>query len=178
MTQTTSRAHAAPLRSSRKDAALRKARVCYDHLAGELGVDLFAAFEKRGWLRREASVLRLTPEGERFCAGFGIDVSRLTARRPLCRACLDGTERRDHLAGQLGTALLERCFELGWAKRRAGTRIVDFTDLGEREFRKRFDQERRVRGTRALAVSGPRDGRAGAGGRSSDGNTARDVRPR
>ncbi|MGE5170915.1 MAG: metalloregulator ArsR/SmtB family transcription factor [Rudaea sp.] len=127
------------LRSSPRDPALRKARVCYDHLAGDLGVLAFDAFEKRRWLRHDERGLRLSPSGERFCTELGIEVAALQGRRPLCRACLDWSARRHHLAGQVGAALLERCYRLGWARRRKGTRVVDFHPRGEREFRAMFD---------------------------------------
>jgi hypothetical protein len=59
-------------------------------------------------------------------------------RRPMCRLCLDWSARRHHLAGQVGVGLLQRCYALGWAKRRKGTRIVDFSPRGEREFLRIF----------------------------------------
>lgn len=128
------------LRSSPRDPALRHARVCYDHLAGDLGVMAFDAFEKRGWLAHGRGGLGLSRGGERFCRDLGIDLEEAKAgRRPLCRLCLDWSARRHHLAGQVGARLLDRCYELGWAKRRKATRIVDFTPRGEREFRRVFE---------------------------------------
>jgi DNA-binding transcriptional ArsR family regulator len=124
------------LRSSPREPALRKARVCYDHLAGDLGVLAFDAFEKRRWLRHDESGLRLSVSGERFCRGLGVELG--TTRRPTCRVCLDWSARRNHLAGQVGKALLDRCYALDWAKRRRGTRIVDFSARGEAEFRALF----------------------------------------
>jgi len=78
----------------------------------------------------------LAPAGERFCRGLGLTLSN--DRRPTCRACLDWSARRNHLAGQVGKALLERCYQLQWAKRRSGTRVVEFNARGEREFRELF----------------------------------------
>ena len=124
------------LRSSPRDPALRKARVCYDHLAGDLGVLAFDAFEKRRWLFHDAGGLRLSSAGERFCRELGLELA--SGRRAQCRACLDWSERRNHLAGQVGTALLHRCYALGWAERRRGTRVVDFNARGERKFRELF----------------------------------------
>ena len=127
------------LRSSPRDPALRKARVCYDHLAGDLGVMMFDAFNKRRWLAHDETGLTLSKEGERFCRKHGIDVEAArSTRRPLCRTCLDWSARRHHLAGYVGAQLLERWYELGWAKRRRGTRIVDFTPRGESAFRALF----------------------------------------
>ena len=125
------------LRSSPREPALRKARVCYDHLAGDLGVLAFDAFQARKWLRHDEQGLRLSPAGARFCNGLGI-VADGASRRPVCRLCLDWSARRHHLAGQIGAALLARCYALGWAKRRKGTRIIDFNPRGERAFTELF----------------------------------------
>ena len=127
------------LRSSPREPALRKARVCYDHLAGDLGVLAFDAFQKRRWLRHDETGLRLAPAGERFCDEMGVGIASFGTRRPVCRLCLDWSARRHHLAGQVGAALLDRYYKLGWAKLRKGTRIVDFNSLGEREFRRLFE---------------------------------------
>ena len=133
------RTGAVRLKSSPREPALRKARVCYDHLAGDLGVLAFDAFRKRRWIAHDESGLALSAAGERFCRDLGLDPSAGASRRPLCRVCLDWSARRHHLAGRLGAALLARCYELGWARRRHGTRIVDFTERGEREFRQTFE---------------------------------------
>ena len=127
------------LRSSPREPALRKARVCYDHLAGDLGVLAFDAFQRRKWLRHDEQGLRLSPAGERFCNEWGV-VPDAASRRPVCRLCLDWSARRHHLAGQVGAALLARCYALGWAKRRKGTRIVDFSARGEQAFLARFGE--------------------------------------
>ncbi len=121
------------------DPALRKARVCYDHLAGELGVLLFDGLAAQGHLRVTGTAVTLTEGGAMFFARWGIDVAALTrARRPLCRACLDWSERRHHLAGALGAAALDRCLALGWARRRAHSRAITFFAGGERALRARF----------------------------------------
>ena len=121
------------------DPALRKARVCYDHLAGELGVLVFDSLRQQGFLRTDEKKLTLTEQGERFCHGLGIDVATLErGRRPLCLACLDWSVRRHHLAGALGAAILSRCFVLGWARPHKATRVVSFSALGERSLRARF----------------------------------------
>ncbi|HUL56511.1 MAG TPA: helix-turn-helix domain-containing protein [Usitatibacter sp.] len=134
------RAGALRLRSSPREPALRKARVCYDHLAGDLGVLAFDAFRKRRWIAHDETGLTLSRSGAEFCRGLGIDVDGARrSRRPMCRVCLDWSARRHHLAGQVGAQLLERCYGLGWAKRRRGTRIVDFTPRGEREFLRLFE---------------------------------------
>lgn len=122
-----------------KDAAMRKARVCYDHLAGDLGVRMFDSLVARGCLTFGSSTIALAAEGERFVADFGIDLGKLRAsRRPLCRCCLDWSERRDHLAGSLGAAFFDRVLEKGWARRESGSRAVHFTPPGEAAFVKLF----------------------------------------
>jgi DNA-binding transcriptional ArsR family regulator len=133
------RAGAVRLRSSPREPALRKARVCYDHLAGELGVLAFDSLEQRRFVRSGGAELGVTPHGRQFFSEFGIDVEALAdQRRSLCRTCLDWSVRRHHLAGALGQAVLNRCFQLGWARRASGTRVVTFSAAGERAFRERF----------------------------------------
>lgn len=122
-------------RTGPRDASLRKARVCYNHLAGDMGIRMFDSLHGRGFLELEGEALRLTPAGAEFMAGFGIDLDSLTAQKsPLCRECLDWSARRSHLAGSLGRALLSRIETLGWAKRDSGSRAVIFTQRGETAF--------------------------------------------
>lgn len=121
------------------EPALRKARVCYDHLAGELGVLIYDGLIEREALRRDSNGLAVTEQGESLFRAIGIDVTRLRrARRPLALPCLDWSVRRPHLAGALGAGLLEQCFARKWAYRQRGTRIVHFSTIGERELRRRF----------------------------------------
>lgn len=126
-------------RSSPREPALRKARVCYDHLAGELGVLAFESLERHRYLRRSTNEMTITRSGRRFFSEIGIDVDTLAVqRRRLSHACLDWSVRRHHLAGAVGTSLLKQCYELGWAKRVKSSRVVTFTPAGERAFRQRF----------------------------------------
>ena len=121
------------------DPAIRKARVCYDHLAGEMGVALFDALTRSGRIAQRGAEIKLTRSGEEFAQSFGIDLGALGAkRRPLCKACLDWSMRRHHLAGSLGAALLARIAALGWAKRQRGSRAMIFTKSGEVKFRAVF----------------------------------------
>jgi DNA-binding transcriptional ArsR family regulator len=121
------------------DPALRRARVCYDHLAGDLGVALYEALLAQRALQLDAQGLGLTAAGAALVAGFGVDVAALrAARRPLCRSCLDWSVRRDHLAGALGAAVLAQVFAHGWARRVPGSRAVAFTASGERAFAAAF----------------------------------------
>jgi DNA-binding transcriptional ArsR family regulator len=120
-----------------RDAALRMARSCYDHLAGRLGVALADALVSRGWV--SASLADVRPDGSRFFCEFGVDLSpQQTASRPVCRACLDWSERRPHLAGQLGAGLFARLLALGWIERTREGRIVAFTEEGRAGFARTF----------------------------------------
>lgn len=134
------RTGAVRFRPSPREPALRKARVCYDHLAGELGVLAFDSLVRRRHLRRTAIGLEITRAGERFFGELGIDINALAQqRRRLSHACLDWSERRHHLAGAVGAALLDRSYECGWARRAVDSRVVAFSAAGERAFRRLFD---------------------------------------
>ena len=118
-----------------RDEELRKARVCYNHLAGHMGIQMYDSFLRQGFLDMSADGLTLTKTGASFVRDFGIDLNALTAKKsPLCRECLDWSERRSHLAGSLGRALLTQMENLGWAKRIPENRIVRFTKAGQAEF--------------------------------------------
>jgi DNA-binding transcriptional ArsR family regulator len=121
-----------------KDPALRRARVCYDHLAGDLGVQMLDSMKRQRLLRQRKQDVELTAEGGRFLAEtLQISADQLAhPRRPLCKTCLDWSERRHHLAGTLGAALLNRFTELKWAARdeAPGSRVVNFTRQGEKRF--------------------------------------------
>jgi DNA-binding transcriptional ArsR family regulator len=118
------------------DPALRKARVCYDHLAGEMGVALFDALKAHGHLADRGEIA-LTRRGRAFLSGFGIDLEVLERqRRPLCRPCLDWSMRRHHLAGSVGAAILARFYALRWAAPPREGRVVVFTRAGEANFAK------------------------------------------
>jgi DNA-binding transcriptional ArsR family regulator len=122
-------------RSAPKDPAMRAARVCYDHLAGDRGVQIFDHLAQRGLIAFDDADLSLTPRGQKFVESFGIAPAALGGtRRPLCRACLDWSVRRHHLAGALGAAILERLFALRWARREADSRVVRFTPRGAEKF--------------------------------------------
>ena len=122
-------------RTGPKDAELRQARVCYNHLAGDMGTQMFDSLMAQGHLIIEQDELRLTPSGAAFAKTLRIDLDTLTGQKsPLCRECLDWSERRSHLAGSLGRALLSRFEELSWATRNQKTRVVSFSCEGHREF--------------------------------------------
>jgi len=127
------------VRTGPAEPALRRARVCYDHLAGDLGVALYEGLLAREFIAPGGAGLAPTREGSDVLARFGIDMHVLArSPRPLCRLCLDWSVRRQHLAGALGAALLARIFERGWAMRKRGSRIVLFTKQGEAALCKTF----------------------------------------
>ena len=132
------------VRTGPKDPALRRARVCYDHLAGDLGVQMLDSMRKQRLVRQTKQTIELTVEGERFMAkNLQISAEMLAhPRRPLCKACLDWSERRHHLAGTLGAAVMTRFTELKWAARDAapGSRVVNFSRNGEKRFAALFGE--------------------------------------
>ena len=130
------------VRTGPKDPALRRARICYDHLAGDLGVQMLDSMRAQKLVRQRKQDIELTPEGTRFLEkNLQISQDMLAhPRRPVCKACLDWSERRHHLAGTLGAALMARFGELKWAARDStpGSRVVNFTRNGERRFAELF----------------------------------------
>ncbi len=114
------------------DATLRFARTCYDHLAGRLGVAIADALVDHWVMQIEGDGYRLTPAGDAWLTAFGLDIAAARrTRRAFARSCLDWTERRPHLAGALGSALLARLLELGWIERFDGERALELTPLGQ-----------------------------------------------
>jgi hypothetical protein len=124
---------------SQIDDEMRRARTCYDHLAGELGVALADSMVQRGHIELDADAGELTPEGVNFLAGLGADlVSPGRNRRAFCRPCLDWSERRLHLAGRVGAAIAGLAFQRDWVRRRPKGRSVEVTEHGVAAFRKLF----------------------------------------
>lgn len=122
------------VRTGPRDPELRRARSCYDHLAGDLAVKMLDRFLERRLLVRRGEDLRLTRDGRSFFAGNGIDIDGLDGRRrPLCRCCLDWSERRYHLSGVLGAAIFAKILAHRWAVCEAKTRVVRFSAMGERK---------------------------------------------
>lgn len=115
-----------------RDAALRRARTCYDHFAGRLGVAIAQSLAAKGAIEFDDGVGLVTPKGQEFLGGLGIDLDgqSKSSGRPICRPCLDWSERRHHVAGRLGRALRDHFFEQGYVRRIAETRAVDITPKG------------------------------------------------
>lgn len=127
-----SAAHA--VRTGPRDAAMRLARTCYDHLAGRVAVAIADAMIGRGQVDFSADGGELTPKGEAFLDEVGIDLSRVSARRRgqrvFCRPCLDWSERRVHIAGHVGAALLAHMTAQNWVRMAVGSRAVTITPAG------------------------------------------------
>jgi DNA-binding transcriptional ArsR family regulator len=118
---------------------LRAARTCYDHIAGTLGVALHDRLESAGWL---SSSYDLTPEGVKMFEKLGVDVAETRElHRRFAFACLDWSERRAHLGGALGAALLKLAIGKKWVTQELDSRALSVTSLGRREMRARFGLE-------------------------------------
>lgn len=128
------------LRESVRGEAIRHARTCYDHLAGEVGVALTDALEHQRIIEAGEGSYHLTEAGAaRLQRDLGLDLDALRSRRrAFARPCLDWTERRPHLAGGLGAGIAERLFELGWVTRIDETRAMRLTSDGQRGLRDEF----------------------------------------
>ena len=125
--------------ASKVDDELRTGRLCYDHLAGRLGVALADALVGKDCIQISEDGGVVTAMGERFFADLQIDLSSVARqRRHFCRPCLDWSERRHHLAGSLGAALATRCFDLGWIERTKRDRAIAVTRKGYEGLSARF----------------------------------------
>jgi len=118
------------LRQSNRVGALAAARTCYGHLAGRVGVGITEAMLGRGLIEREADVFLLSGPGETWLGELGLDSPPRAGK-----TCNDWSERRPHLAGQLGVALARRLFDLAWLERTEAPRVVRVTPLGRRRLR-------------------------------------------
>jgi hypothetical protein len=129
------RTGARPTRTGPRDAAMRAARVCYDHLAGERAVRLAERFAADGCIG-DGETPEVTDAGHARLDRLGIAIPA-GGRRPVCRTCLDWSERRNHLAGALGAAILSHVLAKGWATRGPG-RVVSFSPAGATAFDRAF----------------------------------------
>jgi len=126
----------APLPSPSVPVQFLHARTCYGHLAGEMAVKVLDAMLKSGWLAAEGRDYALTPLGQTRLAGLGIDLAEARrSRRVFARACVDLTQRRPHLGGALGDALLQLYVARGWVQRERRSRVVRITPKGHESFR-------------------------------------------
>jgi DNA-binding transcriptional ArsR family regulator len=122
-----------------RDATMREARICYDHLAGDHAVAMLDGFLERRILVREGDRLAIGKQGEKYFEAVGIVAGTPKgSRRPMCRACLDWSVRRSHLAGTLGAAILDKILAEQWARREADSRAIVFSPKGKAAFEKTF----------------------------------------
>jgi DNA-binding transcriptional ArsR family regulator len=122
-----------------RDEAMRLARTCYDHLAGRLALAVVDSLSREGHVVLSDGAGLVTEAGQRFFGDLGLDLAVATgSRRPLCRTCLDWSERRPHLAGHLGAALLGKVIERGWLARVPESRALRITRAGEAGFATTF----------------------------------------
>jgi DNA-binding transcriptional ArsR family regulator len=115
---------------TRAGAALRLARTCYDHIAGQLGVAIADALRGEDYVRLGEDGGEVTERGRAHLERHGINLD--PGRRMFCRPCLDWTERRFHIAGAVGAAICTHCLERGWVKRTRDTRALEVTAEGRR----------------------------------------------
>ena len=137
-----------------RDKALRYARTCYDHLAGQLAVEITDSLIEAGRIELASDGGILTDEGSRFMRDLGVDVdaahhrpSSRGTRRTFCRPCLDWSERRFHIGGRLGAAMCECYLDKGWIRRAAGSRAVIVTPQGRQAISAAFGLRDGMHGT-------------------------------
>lgn len=124
---------------SRIEDSMRTARTCYDHIAGRLGVALTDSLTDRGHVLLTEDGGEVTASGTTFFADFGIELAESRrSQRAFCRTCLDWSERRPHIAGAVGAALLGRVLDLAWVARQKDTRALAITSAGRLGFADRF----------------------------------------
>lgn len=122
-----------------RDPELRKTRICYDHMAGELGVTLFEALKTQALITDNQGSITITELGIDHFNNQGAHISELAKlKRPLCKSCLDWSERRHHLAGALGKWILDDAFKRKWARKDLDSRVIRFTPNGLRRFQQRY----------------------------------------
>ncbi len=134
-----------PNRASQKEKTppangIKFCRSCYDHLAGYIGVQITESLEKTGYIKTLGSEYHITENGWQWVIKNGIlSKEDLHKRRPLTRKCLDWSERKSHIAGQFGAAMLSKMLEKNWFKRVQFSRELIITSKGRQELRNMLD---------------------------------------
>ena len=139
------------------DDALRFARSCYDHLAGQVGVAVTDALVAMGHIVLTDDGGEITSSGEHFLSAFGVDLKpRPRTRRIFCQPCLDLSERRYHLKGLVGARILHRLLELGWLKCVSDSRALQLTSSGKAGLSETFRIEINNEGVLTCRLCDPR----------------------
>ncbi len=123
-----------PTKKEASPNGIRYCRTCYDHLAGFVGVQLADSLEQKGYVQKSDKVYQVSDQGWDFLSQVGIGQADFTnPRRPLARQCLDWSERRPHIAGQLGAALLDCMLQKDWFRKVQFSREMVVTSKGSRQ---------------------------------------------
>jgi len=132
-----------PIRTGPRDAAMRRARICYDHLAGEISIAIADAMITRGQIDLGTDGAALTESGRFLMAEIGLELPLCSEGRGavFCRPCLDWSERRHHVAGAVGAALYRTFLARNWIRRVEGSRAITFTPPGREALRRHFGVE-------------------------------------
>ena len=129
-----------PTKKEASPNGIRYCRTCYDHLAGFVGVQLANSLEQKGYVQKSDKIYQVSDQGWDFLAQMGIGQADFTnPRRPLARQCLDWSERRPHIAGQLGAVLLNCMLQKGWFKKVQFSRELLVTSTGNRQLYELLD---------------------------------------
>ncbi len=127
------------IKKSAEGQKLAFARTCYDHLAGQLSIELLTSLLEKKVIVLNGNVFDVTDFGKGWFAELGMDVDTLkNKKRSFAHPCIDWTERKHHLAGALGAAILETFLKNDWIRRKQNTREIVITALGERELLEKF----------------------------------------
>jgi len=117
-------------------------RTCYDHLAGKVGVLIADKLISQKLIELRDKTYVVTEKGNKFFSEFGLELTELQKRRRyFAKACLDWSERKYHLAGSLGNAILEKMLELDWVRRTKNSRAIVITSVGQNGLRDKFGIE-------------------------------------
>jgi len=118
---------------------IKYCRTCYDHLAGKIGVALADSLLEQKIIIEKNNTFEITSEGEKWFSDFGVNIGDAKKqKRIFLKPCLDWSERRYHIAGSVGTLLLNKMLEQDWIRRTANSRVIIITGKGEKEMLKSF----------------------------------------
>ena len=118
---------------------IKYCRTCYDHLAGKIGVALADSLLEQKIIIEKNNTFEITSEGEKWFSDFGVNIGDAKKqKRIFLKPCLDWSERRYHIAGSVGTLLLNKMLEQDWIRRTANSRVIIITAKGEKEMLQNF----------------------------------------